>query len=151
MWEISNTLQLLGFFRSALFGVAFCLFYDVLRAHRKVYSPSDIKVFIQDVAYFSVCAPITFCLFLSITNGELRLYVFAGIVTGFVLMRLTVSRFFFLILVKLINLIKIIFERLTDILNRFFSFFEGILSAISAFFRKFFKKAGNSLKKLLKK
>ena len=151
MWEISNTLQILGFFRSALFGCFFCFFYDVLRAHRKVYSPSDFKVFVQDMAYFLICAPVTFCLFLSITNGELRLYVFAGIITGFALMRLTLSRLFFFILVKIFDFLKGVFKSITDLLNRFFSFFDGLIGGISAFFCIFFRKAVNSLKKLLKK
>ncbi len=94
MWEINNGLQIIGLLRAALFGVIFALIYDILRALRRVNAFSDFAVFLQDILYFIIVSPILFFLLLSLTNGEMRLYVFIGVIIGFVFIRLTVSKIF---------------------------------------------------------
>ena len=100
MWEISNLSQLTGFAYSALFGCIFCLTYDILRASRTVVKPGVWAVFAEDIIYALICSPVAFCLLLAVTGGELRVFVFFGLLCGFVLFRLTLSRFFLFVFEK---------------------------------------------------
>ncbi len=144
MWEINNTLQIIGLARSALFGLFFALFYDVFRALRKIYNYSAFSVFLQDISYFAVISPIVFLLTLSLTNGELRLYVFIGVILGFFLTRILISKIFVFLLVKLFGLMKRIitlFSKGVNIfLNKISKIFIGLSSKLSKFINLRLKK-----------
>lgn len=151
MWEINNSLQVLGFLRSAVLGGIFCLFYDLLRSIRRVTADSFTAVFFEDLLYFCVCAPVTFCFLLATTNGEMRSFVFAGIALGFIIIRLTVSK----ILLKLITAVLLFFSKIFNTANKaFYAFFGRICTVFErfkAFCGKKLKKALKLIKKLLKK
>ena len=144
MWEIDNALQIIGLARSALFGLLFALLYDVFRALRKVYDYSAFSVFLQDIAYFAVISPIMFLLTLSLTNGELRLYVFIGVILGFFLTRILVSKIFVFLLVKLFGLIKILIVLIGNgvdaFINKISKIFNRLISKLSKFINLRLKK-----------
>lgn len=151
MWEISNQLQLLSFFRASVLGGFYCLAYDLLRGYRKKYECSAMAVFFQDLIYFLLISPITFCFLLVTTNGELRLYIFLGVLLGFVLIRLTLSRLFVLA-------VKIFFGfllRISSLISKGITVFSAFLDRITVksadILGVFLKKCRNSLKKVLKK
>ena len=131
MWEIDIKLQLLNFFRSGLLGMLFCIFYDFLRAVRRNSTPSAIRVLFQDIFYFLVLAPVTFCFFLAATNGEIRSFVFIGIIGGFIILRYTLSPIITKIFAFFIGLIKKLFYRAKRVLDYIF---EGIFRIFERFF-----------------
>lgn len=151
MWEIDIKLQLLAFLRSVGLGVIFCILYDVLRAIRKIGNSSDILVFAEDILYFLICAPITFCFLLATTNGELRGFVFFGIISGFLLMRITVSKYILNILIKVFKIIRKVFLLINHYFGVFIDLLVRIFTQFSSTIAKFFKKALKIVKKLLKK
>ncbi len=140
MWEIDISLQVLFFLRSILLGMIYCLFYDILRGFRRVFSYSDWAVSLQDLFYFLIITPTAFLFLLAATNGEVRFYILFGIAIGFTIFRLTVSRVLILFL-KLI--ISVIYKSFTA----FFNFISGVIQKIKGFIAKKSKK----IKKLLKK
>jgi len=144
MWEVSNSLQLLNLLRSVVFGIIFCLFYDVLRSLRKVFNFSDFAVFFQDIAVSVILAITTFVFLLSITNGMLRMFVIVGMALGFLVSRLTISRLFFRVLTTLFSRLSVFFSGL---FSKFYDGFEVFRKNII----KIFKKSGKTIKKLLKK
>ncbi len=83
MWEISSNLQIANFLRAVLLGGFFCLLYDLFSAARKAGANSTAAVFLQDIFYFVIIAPITFCFLLATTNGEVRAYIIFGVFLGF--------------------------------------------------------------------
>lgn len=117
MWEISNLSQLTGFAYSALFGCIFCLAYDILRASRTVVKPGVWAVFTEDIIYALICAPVAFCLLLAVTGGELRIFVFFGLLCGFVLFRLTLSRFFLFVFEKAFAFSVFIISKIKALFN----------------------------------
>jgi spore cortex biosynthesis protein YabQ len=151
MWEINNNLQILGFLRSVALGGIFCVLYDILRSLRKTFRCSDFSVFWQDIFYFTLCAPVTFCFLLAITNGELRAYVFFAIMLGFVVIRLTLS---FLIL-RILNVCFLVLKKVYLFVCRLFEIIimqlNKVFTVLVHFFEKIFKKVINSYKKVLKK
>ena len=94
MWEIHSAAQLLSFGIAVGFGVVVCLLYDILRAARRALRLSSLRVFAEDVVFSLIAAIGCFCLQLVFTGGAMRLYLFLGIAVGFVLCRVTLSRFF---------------------------------------------------------
>ncbi len=150
MWEININLQLLGFIRSVALGAVFCLLYDVLRSYRKKFKCTDIAVFWQDIIYLILCAPITFCFLLAITNGELRAYVFLGIALGFFGCRFSISFIFIKIFSFCFSVLKRIFMLFSRVLKALFSWLDNFFGLVIRIFDKNFKKVANSFKKGLK-
>ncbi len=151
MWEISNSWQMLSLFRAAVLGGAFCAFYDILRALRATRRFSAFAIFLTDVLYFIIISPITFCFLLSLTNGQLRWYIFFGITVGFIAVRLLLSRLLFKILCLIFGFV---FKVCDSVCRLFWSVFckvEVFFCKISVFAVKKFKKAANCFKKGLKK
>ena len=143
MWEISNTHQLINFGWSVVLGIIFCTLYDVLKAIRKVISFSAISIFFQDIFFSLALAFTTFTYLLSVTNGELRGFIFVGIVVGFVLARVTFSIIFVRFLKWIIGLIYGLFSVA-------FSWFYATFDRLIENMLKFCQKRAKDLKKLLK-
>lgn len=151
MWEINNFSQILSFLYSFILGSIYCIVYDVIRAARKGFRCSDFAVFLQDIIFWLLCAVTCFCFLLSVTYGEIRAYIIIGIIFGFIVFRLTVSRVLYFILLRIMRALNFIFKKTNHALLVFFAFCD---KEIEAFFKKtghFLKIAGISLKKLLKK
>lgn len=141
MWEIDVKLQIISFLRSMCLGVIFCILYDLFRAIRKNTASTIAEVFVEDLLFFLICTPIVFCFLLATTNGMLRAYVFLGIVLGFLLFRITLSRFTVKILDFLLKQIIKIFKALDKGLKVFCELVGRIFNKISLLTIKFFKKA----------
>ena len=143
MWEISSTLQLINIGWSVVLGIIFCTLYDILRAFRKVMSFSATSIFFQDMSFSLVLAFTTFTYLLSVTNGELRGFIFVGIAVGFVLSRVTFSMVFVRFVKWFIGLFYGLFSVVS---NRFYETFDYLTENIF----KFCQKRVKDLKKLLK-
>jgi len=151
MWEISNGLQISGFFRALILGGLFCFFYDFFSVIKLKLSNSRVLVFVSDIIYFCIISPITFCFLLALTGGELRGYFFISLILGYFIVRLTVSKY----VVKVFTYFLLKISTLYIFFNRCcYSVFDAISKAttnFALFFAKNFMKFANSLKKLLKK
>ena len=150
MWEISNSLQIIGFLRAVILGGGFCVFYDFLRALRRSGFNSDFAVFIQDILYFIILLPITFCFLLALTNGELRAYFFVGIAVGFLVIRISVSKLVLKIFVLIFSVLKKIYSVCKKMINKIFSYISVFTGKIYLFFKEISVKTINCFKKLLK-
>ncbi len=150
MWEISNSLQIIGFLRAVILGGGFCVFYDFLRALRRSGFDSDFAVFMQDILYFIILLPITFCFLLALTNGELRAYFFAGIAVGFTVIRISVSKLFLKLFVLIFSVFKKVYSFLKRLINKIFLFISVFTGKIYLFFKEISVKSLNCFKKLLK-
>ncbi len=143
MWEISNSLQLINFGWSVVLGTLFCVIYDILRALRKVKKFSAVSVFFQDILFSLMVAFATFTYLLSVTNGELRGFIFVGIIFGFFLSRVSLSLVFVPFLRWIIGLICGIFAVVSNWIYATFDHLTEIML-------KFCQKRAKDLKKLLK-
>ena len=133
MWEINIGHQVFSFLISLAAGTVMCLFFDILRAFRWHFRIGRAGVFLLDVFYFVVMGIATFCLFLGLTGGQLRGFVFIGEAAGFAICRVTLSGFFF----KFVKAIFIGFSFTTKL------FLKWIIAPLKSFLSKtrtFFKK-----------
>ncbi len=151
MWEINNGFQALSFLYSIIIGIILAVFYDILKAIRISFKISDFAVFLTDIIYYIISAVASFCFFLSVSDGEIRFYILFGFVIGFLIWRITVSKFFIIILKYLFSLIFKINKFLSDKIYGFFDAFFSFTVGISKKAIIFLKNSENTLKKLLKK
>lgn len=137
MWEINNLSQLAGFANSFFFGCIFCVVYDIFRAVRAVAKQSTWAVFTEDIIYSLICAVAAFCLLLSVTGGELRVFVIFGLGCGFAAFRMTLSRFFLFVFKKVFSFVfKIILCIKSSLGLMYFKserFFNAIVKKITSF------------------
>ncbi len=147
MWEIDNSFQAISFLYSLIFGIGYCLFYDIFRAFRKHRRPSGLEVFFEDILYFLVIAFTTFLLMISLSDGEIRAYIIIGITLGFVICHLTVSRLFLKILCFVLNFFEHFSEKAIDYMNKILMLIFKKLKKCA----KYCENLANMLKKLFKK
>ena len=142
MWEISVADQSVTFLLSIALGGVLCLIYDLFRSIRKTKEYGGVAVFFQDIAFFIICAFITFIFLLGTTAGILRAFIVVGILIGAVLMRLTLSRFFY---VAVTFILKLMVKYLKAFSDEFYRTGDRIID----FLLKNFKKTLNTVKKFL--
>lgn len=140
MWEIDNFSQLISFFRALLLGGIFCFLYDIIRALSNVCTFSKLVIFILDFLYFVLISPVIFCFLLSTTNGELRGFIFLGILLGFFVFKILVSRF-------LLKVLIIVFKFIKKVLDAVKGFFQKVLAIFDRICAKMNVKVKNILKK----
>lgn len=133
MWEISNKLQIFGFLYSIALGMIFSAFYDVLRAFRAVKRSKAVLVFTQDIFYFIIISFISFIFFLAITNGEIRAYILFGMILGFTLFNLLLSRYLLKVLTAIFKALRLVFRRIN---KAFYWIFERIDRGLIKIFKK---------------
>lgn len=146
MWEINTANQTFSFILSLCIGALFCVLYDILRAVRKVCLNSFWSVFLTDILLWIFYAFATFLFLMSRTNGEIRGYVLAGELSGFVLFRLTFSRLMLAVLVFIVTKLAELNKKAVRIFNKLYAEFDILLLKIQQYISKSFK----SVKKLLK-
>ncbi len=98
--------QLYVFFVFILTGFLIGILFDIFRIIRKTFKSSDIVTYIQDSIFWILTGLLLlFCLF-KFNNGELRLYIFIGIISGFSIYILVFSKLFISISMFVIKVIK---------------------------------------------
>lgn len=90
--KITNGQQLYELFLSCGMGFLLGLYYDVFRVIRLIMKPGAKSIFFQDLFFFVSSAILTFLFSLSIMDGEMRFYLFLGLIVGFGAYYLTIGR-----------------------------------------------------------
>ena len=83
--------QIITFLYAILLGGLLCVEYDWLRGWRRVFRPSAVSLFLQDLIYCASAAVVVFCFFLVRCDGQLRIYVLLAAGAGFGLVRTFLS------------------------------------------------------------
>ena len=150
MWEISISDQIFTSLYSICLGVILCVCYDILRSFRRATNSGTVAIFLGDILYFTVSAFVVFIFLLARTNGEIRGYVLLCTLLGFVIFRVTISRFVVMIITFFMSLIVRGLRIASYYILKF-------LFSVGEYFIKFLKfsqkkciRALKTLKKLLK-
>lgn len=94
------------FFIFIINGILIGLLFDFFRIARKVIHTSDIVTYIEDILFWILAGIIVLYSIFVFNNGELRLFMFLGIMLGALVYMLFVSSYVIKINVKIINMIK---------------------------------------------
>lgn len=107
---INNQINLLIIF--TITGLSIGLLFDFFRAQRKFFRTKDFITNIEDIIFWICSAIIIIYVVLKYTNGEFRLYMLFGILTGLIFYFLLISKIYIklnLIALKYISAIIKIF------------------------------------------
>ena len=152
----NNFEQLTSFIIFSIIGVIVSIIFDVFRILRKTFRTPDIITYIEDIIFWIATGLIILFSIFLFNNGELRLYIFIGIIIGIVLYMLFISKYFIKFNVFIINLIKNIIAKILHIILKpikhiYFLLKKFLFKPISFVFinfRKIFTKMNNKLKKI---
>lgn len=104
--ELTFYQQSVAFMYSVLLGLALGVIYGVLKIIRIAFFSNKISVFISDIFFMLVAAMSVFYFSLAFLYGYIRIYVFIGCITGFLLYRCTLGKVTSMLYCPLINFIK---------------------------------------------
>lgn len=90
----------------AINGILIGLLFDFFRISRKVFNTNDIVTYLEDILFWILAGAIMLYSIFVFNNGELRLYMFLGIILGAFVYLLFISSYIIKINVKIINTLK---------------------------------------------
>ena len=150
---ISNQAYL--FFIFILDGALIGLLFDFFRISRKVIKTSDFVTYIEDIIFWLLTGLIILYSIFAFNNGELRLFMFLGIILGAFSYMLFISSYIIKINVKIINFIKQIIKLIFIPFQFIFKFLRKIFVKPIAFlfinFRKGLTNFNTKVQKVIKK
>ena len=87
-------------------GISIGIIFDIFRIIRKSFKVPDIITYIQDFLFWCITGIILLFSIFTFNNGELRAYIFIGIILGFILHIILISKYFIKFFVFLIKILK---------------------------------------------
>lgn len=98
--------QLTTFLIYIISGMAICIFYDMFRVLRKSIKTSNLVTYIEDAIFGIVVCIFLIWLIFKVSFGELRSYIFIGLILGGIIYLLTFSKHFITINVRILTVFK---------------------------------------------
>lgn len=128
-------------------GMAIGILFDIFRALRKNFNTSDILISIQDILFWIITGFMILYNIWYFNDGEIRIFMFLGIILGVLIYILTLSSIIFQLLYKILTIAKsILIKPIQAIIKLFKGVFEGFLKIL----QKNLKKIGNKRGKIKK-
>lgn len=87
-------------------GILIGLLFDVFRILRKSFKTADIVTYIEDIMFWILTGIIILYSIFAFNNGEIRLFMFLGLILGIAFYLLLFSRYIIKASVTVINIIK---------------------------------------------
>lgn len=103
---INNLEQLTNFIYFIITGSVLGIVFDIFRILRKSFKTSDFITNIEDILFGIITGIILLSTIFLFNNGELRFYIFLGIILGIIIYMLFISKYFIKLNVIIINFIK---------------------------------------------
>lgn len=123
------------------------LLFDIFRILRKTIKTKDFITYIEDIIFWILSGIIVLYSVFKFNNGEIRLFIFTGIITGCLLYLLIFSKIFIKVSIYIISMIKkvinytiiipfsFIFKIVKKILIKPFTFIVFNLKKIMSYFK----------------
>lgn len=111
-----NQIQTFGY--SCIFGVILGAMYDVFRIMRLAVNFKEWGIFIQDILYFTISGICTFLFALAYNYGEIRFYIIAGGLIGWIVYYMTIGEIVYRFSDKILNLVRKIIKKVWRVIFR---------------------------------
>ena len=138
----------------SLTGVIIGLLFDFFRVLRKSFKTSDIITYIEDILFWILTGILILFSIWYFNNGEIRLFMFFGIIIGVMIYMLTLSSIIIKIIYLILDILKKVMNKLLKVLElplkAIMSIFRKIYTVIDKVFMKNVKKIRNKSGKLQK-
>lgn len=143
--------QATAFLFSAGAGALYALIFDVFRISNRTFKTNKIIVALQDILYWIVITAITLVLIYNVNSGELRNYIFLGLISGAAAYLLIFSRVILFVVIPILSVIKkallFIFTIILKVLKFVFGPFIKLGKLIKNIFIKQYRKIVSHLSK----
>lgn len=140
--------QLLNLFIFIVTGMAIGVLFDVFRIIRKSFKTPDFVTYIEDIIFWILAGFILLFTIFTFNNGEIRVYIFIGLLLGLIIYLLTLSKYFVKISVSIVCFIKKIIYYPIHIIYTFIKKF--IIRPFSSVFKIICNKTTKIIKKQVK-
>ena len=128
----------------SLTGVAIGILFDFFRILRRTIKTSNIITYIEDILFWVLTGLLILYNIWYFNNGEIRIYMFLGIILGVLIYMSTLSNILIMIFSKVLQTIIKIFEiPFKAIISLFRKIVTAIMLIIRNFTKKFTNKKGN--------
>lgn len=98
--------QLFDLLIFALTGVVIGILFDIFRIIRRTFKTADFITYIEDILFWILTGLIILFTIFNFNNGEIRVYIFVGLLLGLIIYLLTISKYFIKICVSILKVIK---------------------------------------------
>ena len=138
--------QLYTFLCFLITGFLIGILFDIFRILRKSFKVPDIITYMQDIVFWILTGALLLYSIFTFNNGELRSYVFIGIILGTFFYILLFSKYIIKFTTKLINILK---GTIGYPIKKVFNFLKKkIIKPLYDVINKFYKKIKFKMKKL---
>lgn len=97
-------------------GICIGIFFDIFRILRKTFKTRDWITYLEDILFWLLSGCITLYFIFVFNQGEIRLYIFLGILLGVIVYILSISKYFIKLNVIVIEALKNIFGKIFAII-----------------------------------
>lgn len=108
--------QLYSLFIYIISGFIIGILFDIFRILRKSFNTPDFITYLEDIIFWILTGFILLYILLNFSYGQIRLYNIIGLIIGFILYMILISKTFIKVNVIIINFIKSIFNKIINIL-----------------------------------
>lgn len=136
--------QLYQFLIYIVSGIAISIFFDIFRVLRKSIKTTNLTTYIEDAIFWVIVGLFLIWEIFTVSYGELRSYIFIGLILGIILYLVTISKYFIRFNVKILNLIKRIIKNIILIFSQIFSSILKVMKPIYQLIKKNRKKSTKS-------
>ena len=133
-------LQLYNFFVFIILGIIISFIFDIFRILRKKFKTSNFITYIEDIMFWLISGLLIILAIFKFNDGELRAYLFIGILLGIVIYIMLFTKLVNNILLKMLTPVKIILD-----------FFTSLFKKICVFITNCLKNCKNKSKKTIQK
>lgn len=131
----------------SLTGVIIGLLFDFFRILRRSFKTSNIITYFEDVLFWILTGVLILYNIWYFNNGEIRIYMFLGIIMGGLIYMLTLSNIIISLLSKiLILIVKVLELPFKTLFSIFYKFFTVIMKIFNNFPKKLKIKKGKMVK-----
>lgn len=128
----------------SLTGVAIGILFDFFRILRKTIKTHNIVTYIEDILFWILTGLLILYNIWYFNDGEIRIFMFLGIILGVLIYMSTLSKFVILVFSKILQaIIKILEIPFKTIVIVFRKISTAIVTLFSNFTKKFTNKKGN--------
>ena len=106
------------------------IFFDIFRILRKSFKTPDIITYLEDFLFWIITGIYLIFIFFKFSFGQIRLFMFASLIFGFVVYILTISKVFINFNVKIITILKKIISKIFKVILYPFEFLIKLLKRI---------------------
>ncbi len=100
-------------------GIIVGLLFDIFRIIRKTFKTSDFVTYIEDSIFWIMSGVFTLYFIFTFNSGEIRLYIFLGILLGIVLYILLISKYFVRVNTAILKIVLKMLSPFKKIIQKF--------------------------------